>query len=685
MIILKNTTDKQTLYIPRSVIDTELVNDYETENVTITANGEYQVVPPKGKKGLSAVNLDIDVQFNNQDKEVTYNENGEYTVRADEDYTGLGTVNVTVNVDASEYYDQGVVDGIAQQKSKLESISITSNGTYNREDGYNQVTVDVQPNLQTKEVTYNENGDYTVSADNDFDGLDEVKVTVDIDTSNLPFVVPSETRFSYSKFTKFPDNWDWSEFENESDVSYMFSNCQQLQTIPKLPLKPTKMSNVFYGTDAKTVDVSGWDTSNVTSFSSLFDNSSIRRLYGTFDTSKAAYISKMFYDCRFLTDLQEIDASSVTENLGYDFYSPIGNCYRLVNFGGLKGIKKTWYANKSFSLSYDSILNIINGLADGVTGQTLYLSQEIVNELSDDNIAIATNKGWTISPAKTITEPIVVTEMSQIPTVTYRITPKTYDFSQFNGNWSDLTSQTTLLPYRSLYYFEGDLSNTTIASYAFSTPIIPGGGPPLCYVKLTGTSYISDMRGMFSKQSNLTEVDIEDTRYVMDMSEMFYECTNLVSPNASNFNTNSLGYSVDMFNGCSSLESLDLSGWDTSNLVSMERMFFQCTNLKTLNVSGWNTNNLTTVSSAFNGCINLEELDFTGWNFDKVTSINYFCSGCSKLKKITMTGKPWNGIIGTTSDFAGLPENGVFYYNPEYDYSNVIAKLPESWTAIPLS
>lgn len=208
MIILKNTTDKQTLYIPRSVIDTELVNDYETENVTITANGEYQVVPPKGKKGLSAVNLDIDVQFNNQDKEVTYNENGEYTIRADEDYTGLGTVNVTVNVDASEYYDQGITDGIAQQKSKLESISITSNGTYNREDGYNQVTVDVQPNLQTKEVTYNENGDYTVSADNDFDGLDEVKVTVDIDTSSLPFVVPSETRFAYSKFTKFPDNWD---------------------------------------------------------------------------------------------------------------------------------------------------------------------------------------------------------------------------------------------------------------------------------------------------------------------------------------------------------------------------------------------------------------------------------------------------------------------------------------------
>lgn len=47
---------------------------------------------------------------------------------------------------------------------------------------------------------------------------------------------------------------------------------------------------------------------------------------------------------------------------------------------------------------------------------------------------------------------------------------------------------------------------------------------------------------------------------------------------------------------------------------------------------------------------------------------------CESLKKLTMTGKPW-----TTTDpyaFGDVPAEGVLYYNPEYDYSAVIAELP---------
>lgn len=116
-------------------------------------------------------------------------------------------------------------------------------------------------------------------------------------------------------------------------------------------------------------------------------------LKGTIDTSNAENITKIFYGCSNLTDLQELDASSNTTNMAYNFYSPIGNCESLINFGGLKGVKTSWYANTAYSLSYQSLLNIINGLADGVTGQTLYLLKDMVNDLTDDDIAIATNKG----------------------------------------------------------------------------------------------------------------------------------------------------------------------------------------------------------------------------------------------------------------------------------------------------
>lgn len=91
----------------------------------------------------------------NQDKRVTFTENGTYTIDYDPTtYTGLGNVEVDVNIDVDSYYNngynQGKTDGIDEQKSKLESINITENGTYTKEDGYSEVVVNV-PDL---------NGDY---------------------------------------------------------------------------------------------------------------------------------------------------------------------------------------------------------------------------------------------------------------------------------------------------------------------------------------------------------------------------------------------------------------------------------------------------------------------------------------------------------------------------------------------
>ncbi len=91
----------------------------------------------------------------NQDKRVTFTENGTYTIDYDPTvYTGLGNVDVEVNIDVDSYYNngynQGKTDGINEQKSKLETINITENGTYTKEDGYSHIEVNV-PDL---------NGDY---------------------------------------------------------------------------------------------------------------------------------------------------------------------------------------------------------------------------------------------------------------------------------------------------------------------------------------------------------------------------------------------------------------------------------------------------------------------------------------------------------------------------------------------
>ena len=129
------------------------------------------------------------VSIKNQDKKVEFTANGTYVIDYDPtEYTGLGMVSVEVNVPdingsydegysegkadgiqegyadgkqdgieegyaqgktegfnegKTEGYTEGKEDGIVEQKAKLEGITIVKNGTYTKEDGYNEIVVEV--------------------------------------------------------------------------------------------------------------------------------------------------------------------------------------------------------------------------------------------------------------------------------------------------------------------------------------------------------------------------------------------------------------------------------------------------------------------------------------------------------------------------------------------------------------
>lgn len=50
---------------------------------------------------------------------------------------------------------------------------------------------------------------------------------------------------------------------------------------------------------------------------------------------------------------------------------------------------------------------------------------------------------------------------------------------------------------------------------------------------------------------------------------------------------------------------------------------------------------------------------------------------CISLTSLTITSEVLSTTI-TTDMFSGVETNGVFYYNPDYDYSHIIAVLPET-------
>lgn len=72
-------------------------------------------------------------------------------------------------------FSDGHVSGITEQKAKLVSTAITENGTYSREDGFNEVEVDVQPPLETLSVS--QSGEVaTYTPDDGYYGIGNISV-----------------------------------------------------------------------------------------------------------------------------------------------------------------------------------------------------------------------------------------------------------------------------------------------------------------------------------------------------------------------------------------------------------------------------------------------------------------------------------------------------------------------------
>lgn len=572
------------------------------------------------------------------------------------------------------------------------------------------------------------------------------------------FVVPGGMKFAYSGVTEFPEDWDWSEVDNTEDGSYLFYKVQG--KLPKINFKNVRdLTYTFGNTTVPTIDTSGWDTSNLSTLISTFNSSKIievpkmntSNVYNfdnafqycrelkeckELDTSNATTIAALFYGCEKLRDLCEIDATNWRPSYISQYNGPVNDCKSLRNFGGLKNVSVDVYVGASKILSYESVLNIINGLADGVSGKTLYLAQDCVNLLSDDDIAIATNKGWSISPSKNIDGPLVVTDASQLPSIVEYVHPHLYDFSQYSNSWRRSTSNyNSIFSSTRLTVFEGDISSTTDASGMFYG----------CYylkpedIKITGTQNVKNISYMFTGEY-INEFDFSNWNSgELNCDWVFGEyyksyitlptnlkltgCAGLYFNNDRITSLDTRGWDVSdvtnmkcMFTGATNLEEIiGIEDWDVSKVTSMSEMFIGCKSLKRLDLSKWNTANLEDNALRFENCENLEEVKIQGLDFSNCWNLNSMFYGCKKLKHIDLTGVKFPLDSGTRANsmfcncdslesitmtepfvfydptfdptdlFSGTTTVGTFYYNPAYDYSKLIAKLPATWTAVPLT
>jgi surface protein len=247
-------------------------------------------------------------------------------------------------------------------------------------------------------LSVSENGVYVPSEG--VDGYNQVNVNVTTPTE--VFVVPDGIKFGYSSFTEIPSNID---FSNLNSMSNMFNTCSSLTTIPLLNTsKVTTMYQMFaYCSSLTTIPL--LDTSKVTKMNNMFKNCSSLITIPELNTSNVTDMDNMFVDCKSLQTIPVLDCSSVTA-----MNNIFSGCKVLTNIGGLTNFGKSYKGYSSAflnltnntNLTKESIINIFNSVYD-LTLKTdwngygiIEIPTTILEELTDAEIAIATNKDWTI-------------------------------------------------------------------------------------------------------------------------------------------------------------------------------------------------------------------------------------------------------------------------------------------------
>lgn len=187
----------------------------------------------------------------------------------------------------------------------------------------------------------------------------------------------------------------------------LFYGCSNLVDAPVLDTSnATTMKRMFYNcTYLKTVPA--YDTSKVTNMMEMFYTCSALTNVPAFDTSKVTNMDNFIYGCNKLTSLPQLDFSSVNSMnyfIGYSNNTKLTDLGGFINLGAqstLNGINSLYVFAKLPNLTHDSLLNVFNNLYDrataGLSVLTLKLHANHLAMLTDDEKAIATNKGWTLS------------------------------------------------------------------------------------------------------------------------------------------------------------------------------------------------------------------------------------------------------------------------------------------------
>lgn len=222
--------------------------------------------------------------------------------------------------------------------------------------------------------------------------------------------------FAYSSIKEFP-NWNFSNAEN---ISYLLNQCKSLKTdivinnLSKLT-GDYCLNAAFQQSSVTSVTLNDLNPNIAYSINNtFFDNRWLQSISLNTTTGvpmKVKSMSETFNYCSELKTLPLMDLTQCTrfsviscnalESIpAYDLSNitsiNLSNLYKLAEFHAT-GMKVSFNISSSTNFTREALVEILNNLATVTTTQTLTMGATNLAKLTDEDKAIATNKGWTLA------------------------------------------------------------------------------------------------------------------------------------------------------------------------------------------------------------------------------------------------------------------------------------------------
>lgn len=190
-------------------------------------------------------------------------------------------------------------------------------------------------------------------------------------------LIDANDLFSYCTSLETMDLSNWNILEALGSLSRMFYECKNIyevniSNIAKNGINSTM--DLFYGcTNLQTVYMKNWDLSDVN------------------------MLGDEFYGCTSLKTL-DMENTILSNGLNGAYVLRLNSCTELENVVFGKQALGNWDFSYNTKLTRDSLLSIIDGLGKHPSATfTLKIGSSNLSKITEEDIAVATAKGWTIT------------------------------------------------------------------------------------------------------------------------------------------------------------------------------------------------------------------------------------------------------------------------------------------------